>query len=775
MTTVARTSNNRLIAAAAWCAALLGGGAGCESNPSPAGAVCGDTSVPCGLADSGDSAADSDAVASGEPDLLGGPSGDGDGARGGADGDCSDPVVVGCEPPDVPEHAAAVATDVVVCGPVTEETEVPECVWRCNAGHVAEADVCAPVAEGAVAAAWVATGGDKIVQEHRPALVGESVQSLAWDGEAGHIAGARNEVVEFAVMLETGDSKATSLRVEFEGFERPGGSRIAHEAMPEPGGSALFDTSDRPIEMFYVRYLQVLGLSRLTWSWDYDERHTPEGMRRPWQGEGEATGGWSDRVNADKHYPDIAVPLELEPDFEIAPLSSQMIWVDVYVPRDAEAGTWVGTITVWEGDVPTQALPVHLDVWDFDLPDDTSAGTMLVVSDEDIYSRYLGTKFPDQVGLTTDAVAVMDRHFQMAHRHRVSLIGGDYDGNHRVASQWIPRLDGSLFTESHGYDGPGRGVGLDVYAIGIYGAWQSSWDTGSAGSLRELADLYEGWFEANSPDTFRFVYLQDEPSSSGQFNEIDQWAEWIDGADAGADLPGMSTVGFPEAVSHMPHLDMPCMFATFAGHTPTITSAYTQLAASPIRTTCLYNGFRPGTGTFAIEDDGVALRVTAWAQHKLAIDWHMYWHGTYYDDYQSGSGPTDVFESARTFGGQEGFDPVIGQTGWNYTNGDGVLFYPGTDTVFPASSYGVPGPIASLRLKHWRRGIQDVEYLRLARLVDPAATEAIIESVIPKVLWEVGVAELSDPSWILTDVSWSNDPDVWESARRDLALIISGE
>ena len=84
------------------------------------------------------------------------------------------------------------------------------------------------------------------------------------------------------------------------------------------------------------------------------------------------------------------------------------------------------------------------------------------------------------------------------------------------------------------------------------------------------------------------------------------------------------------------------------------------------------------------------------------------------------------------------------------------------------------GPIASLRLKHWRRGIQDVDYLSLAAAVNPARTAEIVNEMVPKVLWEYGVADPGDPTWVLTDISWSTDPDTWESARSELAAIIEG-
>jgi len=44
-------------------------------------------------------------------------------------------------------------------------------------------------------------------------------------------------------------------------------------------------------------------------------------------------------------------------------------------------------------------------------------------------------------------------------------------------------------------------------------------------------------------------------------------------------------------------------------------------------------------------------------------------------------GETDVFSRAQTYGSFDGIDSgnARGESSWNYTNGDGVLFYPGKD------------------------------------------------------------------------------------------------
>jgi hypothetical protein len=83
------------------------------------------------------------------------------------------------------------------------------------------------------------------------------------------------------------------------------------------------------------------------------------------------------------------------------------------------------------------------------------------------------------------------------------------------------------------------------------------------------------------------------------------------------------------------------------------------------------------------------------------------------------------------------------------------------------------GPIASPRLKFWRRGIQDVDYIALAAKIDPTAVETIVKTMVPKAMWEVGVADPADPSWVLTNINWSIVPDKWESVRRRLSEIIA--
>jgi hypothetical protein len=464
------------------------------------------------------------------------------------------------------------------------------------------------------------------------------------------------------------------------------------------------------------------------------------------------------------------VPLELHSPFTITSGTSQSIWGDIYIPKMAPAGDYKGTVHVTENGTLTWQVPVRLRVYGFVLPDLPNARTMLYYSVENINDRYLGEECLEPgTALYAESLELADRHFQLAHRHKISLIDGYVEGAEQMDEAWVGRLSGELFTSSRGYDGVGVGVGNNVYSIGTYGSWP--WQSGTQAEMWTNTDHWVDWFERRTfaTPTDYFLYLIDE---SDDYPQIEQWADWINSnPGSGQRLMSMATIDLPTAVANVPALDIPTSWMT-VGITDEWQSAADSCKADPDKRFYLYNSNRPVTGSFATEDDGVALRVLAWAQYKMKVDRWFYWEATYYNNYQGNTGQTDVFSTAQTFGDLDEVDAVLGETGWNYLNGDGVLMYPGTDVRYPEADYGVMGPFASLRLKHWRRGIQDADYLMLAEAISPTRTAEIVDAIVPKILWEYGVSDPEDPSWVSTDISWSTDPGDWEAARAALACII---
>lgn len=256
------------------------------------------------------------------------------------------------------------------------------------------------------------------------------------------------------------------------------------------------------------------------------------------------------------------MPVELVQTFDISAGQNQSIWVDIYIPKTVPAGLYTGTVRIQENGSTTYEIPVELQVRNFTLPDVSSAKTMLFLGYEDINIRYRGEEYPEE-GSANDAASrlIRDRHFQLAHRHKISLIDGNersiagenWTQQDRPHPQWLPRLDGSLFTAINGYDGPGVGVGNNVYSIGTYGDWW--WQGEGEAAMRSHSDAWFNWFEANAPGTEYFLYLIDE---SDDYPQIQQWAQWINNnPGTGQQLLSMATMPIPDAVAHTPGLDVP--------------------------------------------------------------------------------------------------------------------------------------------------------------------------------------------------------------------------
>jgi len=104
-------------------------------------------------------------------------------------------------------------------------------------------------------------------------------------------------------------------------------------------------------------------------------------------------------------------------------------------------GFFLGTLTVRERGRATPRVPVRLEVRDFALPDLPSARTMLYYSAENINRRYLGEAYPSDPALLELAHLIQDRHFLVAHRHRIALIDNGYGPGDHPPDEWLDRLE----------------------------------------------------------------------------------------------------------------------------------------------------------------------------------------------------------------------------------------------------------------------------------------------------------------------------------------------
>jgi len=98
----------------------------------------------------------------------------------------------------------------------------------------------------------------------------------------------------------------------------------------------------------------------------------------------------------------------------------------------------------------------------------------------------------------------------------------------------------------------------------------------------------------------------------------------------------------------------------------------------------------------------------------------------------------------------------------NFANGDGVLIYPGEEKLHPEEDRGVAGPISTVQLANLRRGLQDHQYLTMARKLGlNAVVDEVLQSVVPRVF--------SDAT---TEVGFAESGEAFEAARYKLAKAI---
>jgi hypothetical protein len=650
-------------------------------------------------------------------------------------------------------------------------------------------------------ALWANTGDDKVHQRDlrrsragRPG-VGE-YRNAAWDdaGQRVSVWGARNEIVAFSVYLENaGTAPVRGVSVAFGDLAGPGGYAVRGRPAATGGdaGAALTNWLFRDVELFYVRYLPIRGCSRFGYDDVYGSpRAAPERFRRPYDAGGLPRGGWVDRPDHDAWYPEIAVPLELHPTFDVAPGTVQQVWVDVYVPRTAPPGEYAGTLVVREGgDGAARSIKVRLAVRDFGLPDRPAHGTMLMLSQADFNRKFSGDHSRD----TPVALLAARRAHALFKRHRIATWhDGADDGASVMPSFHAELLGGRWFTTAAGYRGPGEGRGPGLYVEATWWApgraAQPQYGPYSAPAIRRWADALAVRAAAVDPDAELVAYLRDEPGLDA-LPMLEEAARALrTNLGPGRKVKSFVTVNATRhAADVMPSLRVFCAGVGFAAG-PYGGTANWRAGVDAIRArggeVWYYNGPRPGSGSFMTEDAGVAVRMKAWAAARLGIRRWFHWAGNYWYQWQSygWSSPhtaTRLFHNAATFQGNTPVqDLILGMTSANYSNGDGVLCYPLTDADHPKDSYGVVAVAASLRAKHWRRGIQDGDYIALARAADREAADAIVRRVVPKALWEYERDIETDPRFVTNGGGtteaplWPESAAPYEAGRAALADII---
>jgi len=563
-----------------------------------------------------------------------------------------------------------------------------------------------------VAAVWAVNDGEKIGRDDlsNPNKAGNS----AWTGEWIHLFGARNEVIAFQLIVESGEQGIDSLRVKLPVLRHVSAPAAIRYAPP---GADPADSVGRPIQVFAENYM-----------------HIPS----------PGTAGWIYRAGTPAAPSDIVgwKPVQLVPEnarpgrggfpLQVPPRRNQAFWIEIYAGKHLPAGRYLGEVVVEAAGVRFP-VPVMLDLFSFALPDDNSLQAMFYYE-------------PSQPGLY-QGHNLDERYHRFAHRHRVELVRG-YSEQQAQAARG--RFDGSDFRPSRGYAGPGEGVGNRILPNTFYGPGTAFDDR--AGAWR-VSDRWMSFLDGFLPNAITFVYMPDEPRPS-EYERIRKIAANIHSNPG----PGKRLPVFVSKC-YTPELDGSIDIWCSPPQHYDIARAVAERAKG--HGYWIYNGGRPQAGAIVIESPATDPRSIPWACCKHGIGVYFYWHTVHWkhNHQKPGDKIQNIWANPITYDNRD----ASGKGSFAY--GDGVLIYPGTEVLHPDEDRGIDGPIGTIQLANFRRGLQDHLYLTLARSLGlENVVEEALNDVVPRVFSDAGLS-----------VGFAEYGNVYEVARYKLGVAIESE
>lgn len=567
-------------------------------------------------------------------------------------------------------------------------------------------------AEAGIRRVWAVNDGEKVEKDDRnhPAAAHNS----AWDGRTVRLFGARNEIVAFQLIVEADAQGIDALSVQLPALSSTTG-RIEYRA---PGIDPT-DYVGRPIQIFTEHYMLVTSPSHASWVYNPNSPAAPADPT-----------GWK--------------PVQLVPEnaragkgglpIAVAPRENQGIWIDIYIGRDRAPGVYRGNIDIAARGV-TRRVPVELEVFGFTLPDENSMNAMLYYASDEP-ELYFGRN--------------MDAAFhRFAHRYRVELV---HAYNETTLPQVADRFSGADFTRERGYEGPGEGVGNVLAPRTFYGPGTDFDDRATAWAK---ADSWMTFVRERLPHAITFLYAPDEPRPP-TYPRIVSLAENIhSNPGPGRALPVFVTSKYVDALDAA--IDIWC-----SGPKGFLIDVAAKERARG-REYWFYNGGRPAGGAITIDAPATDPRATIWAAFKHDVRVYFYWHSVHWrhNSQKHGERNQNVWANSITFDNRgEGRTSPDDE---GYIHGDGVLIYPGEEKLHPDEDRGIPGPIATIQLANFRRGLQDHQYLTLARRLglDAEVTSAL-KAIVPRVFSDAG-----------DRVSFPETGDPYERVRLQLARAIA--
>ncbi len=492
--------------------------------------------------------------------------------------------------------------------------------------------------------------------------------------EAAEISGARGEVESFQVVVTAAGGNLQSITAKVSPLMKEGGATLPVESV------SIYNEVFILVRRSSPQAIVAPGLIADPLV-PFVNPYTDEEIREPrWGGErreGARFGATRFDLWQDRHQP---------------------LWVDVEIPPDAAPGVYSGTFSVGARNAQPVTIPVRVTVWDFILP----AGP----THESHFGHFSYMARYHNLEENSEKYRLLeDRYVAMMAAHRINppLPRRLYpkiaeDGTAQFDEEADQRI--TRFVEQYhvtNIEIP-RAPFSDVLttnrdkALHYYRSWHAYLKT-------------RGWAER------AYLYMLDEPNDKAAYEQVRLLGTLVREAE-----PGLRRLVVEQPYSQNSDwgsideaIDIWCPLFAFLeessikrvqGQGDAVWS-YTALCQRAPSYHPEYHKVRSDDPPYwQIDFPVLSYRIAPWLNRRYGVTGLLYWTTVCW------TGPQ------RDPWDDPGFRVQF--------NGEGALFYPGEDA-------GIDGPVASIRLKNLRDGMEDYEYFTL---LEKAGGKSVVDEIV---------------------------------------------
>ena len=530
------------------------------------------------------------------------------------------------------------------------------------------------------------------------------------------ISSARNEVESFQVVISAPQENINVTKVEISDLVSPEGSKIEKEN----------------VKLFREEYVRVRLSS--------PRAELPPGLypdplvpfinpvtNKPIEPLNSYRKRWGEPVKT-SGYDMYAVP------FEVFKGQNQAIWVDVHIPKEVPAGTYSGELTVQATARISEQIPVIVTVWDFTLPDGPThknhfgsfGNVARYFNIERNSERFKQIEMRYCLAMTEHRINPPIPHYMLPEVNSDGSLNIVPD-RHKALKEFITRFHVTDFEIPRA-----RFVRLPSSTL------KPDYKTISPANREKAQRYYKEFYKYlkdNGWEKRAYVYMLDEPNLRENYEQVLVLGGLVHEA-----VPQLKCLVVEQTYLQDPSwpdidptVDIWCPLWSFIdrktvsdkiAHGDEVWS-YTALVQRSPRYHPQYQSVKDYDPPYwHIDRPLTAYRVPTWINYQYGIAGLLYW-----------STVTTVIEPW--------LNPAFAHP--RHYNGGGFLFYPGVPC-------GIDGPVASMRVKNLRDGMEDYEYLAI---LEKLAGQKVVKEIVDTIA----------PNWW----NFSKDPDEFLAAREKIA------